>query len=211
MKNLTAFLGICLLAVLALSGCCAEGSCNVPEPERYGAIKIALGPSLDGTPDWRPDQIAAFRPLERELDSLGPDFILVPMGTPASVVIRPATLPAGTCGRYRLDETYVEVDPACTPGYLALRKAAAHEIMHAVLWQRFRWAKHICWFPLNQPVPAECHPTIVCRDCLLSPGLITEDTWGDRVEDYIPGVSFPEPQAQDIQLFRRCLDSNSCE
>lgn len=199
------------LILASLSGCCADGACNVPEPARYGVVKIALGPSLASSYDWRPDQRAALEPLARELDALGPDFVWVSASDPDSIVIRPEMLPAGACGAYRLGEETVSVDPVCTAGFQALRKAAAHEILHAFLWRRFRWSGHLCWFPLNAPVPPGCHPTRVCRDCLLSPELQGEDVWGDGIEEYTPAVAWPEPQAADIELVRSCFERGRCE
>ena len=199
-----------ILAAFA-EGCCADGRCNEPETARYGVVKIAFGASIDGTAPWRADQLQALAPLDRELDALGPDFVTVSESDPQSIVVRPATLPRGVCGRYRLGEDMVEVDPTCTQGYLALRKAAAHELVHALLWRRFQWAKHLCWFPLNSPVPRECHPTIVCRECLMSPNLHPDDTWGDTIEEYVPGVAIPEPQPDDVRLVRACYDNGRCE
>jgi hypothetical protein len=194
-----------------LSACCADGACNAPQPSRYGTIKIALGTSLGGARAWRPDQRAALEPLVRELDALGPDFVWGSEADPETIVVRPEALEAGACGFYRLGETSVSVDPVCTEGFSALRKAAAHEIVHAVLYTRFGWRGHLCWFPLNAPVPAGCHPTRVCRECLLSPSIQGQDSWEGGVEHYSPSVAIPEPQPEDIALVRDCFDRGSCE
>lgn len=200
------------LCALLLSSCCFEGSCNIPEPARYGTVKIALGVSLNGTREWRDDQRAALEPLSRELDALGPDFVWVSESDPDAIVIRPETLDPGACGYYRLGESSVNVDPVCTLGYSALRKAAAHEVVHALLYQRFRWAGHLCWFPLNSPAPPGCHPTRVCRECLMSPAIQGQDVWPwpNDIEQYTPSVAIPEPQPEDIELVRACFARGSC-
>lgn len=207
------FLVILFAAALCalLSSCCADGSCNVPEPSRYGTVKIALGDSLRGDRAWRPDQRAALDPLVRELDALGPDFVWGDPGDADTIIVRPEALEAGACGFYRLGESSVAVDPVCTAGFSALRKAAAHEILHAVLHRRFGWSGHLCWFPLNAPVPAGCHPTRVCRECLLSPEIQGQDSWEGGVENYAPSVAIPEPQAEDIALVRACFERGRCD
>lgn len=202
---------VAALMALLCSSCCSEGSCNVPEPARYGIVKIALGSALDGSREWRSDQRAALEPMARELDALGPDFVWVSEGDPDAIVIRPAMLEPGACGYYRLGDSSVSVDPACTLGYTALRKAAAHEVVHAFLYARFGWSKHLCWFPLNSPVPTGCHPTRVCRECLMSPEIQGQDTWVDGIENYSPSVAIPEPQAEDIELVRACFERGHCE
>lgn len=186
-------------------------ACTSSDPSRYGTVKIALGPPLDMAADWRPDQRQALEPLATELDALGPDFVWTSSSDPESIVIRPAILPPGACGLYRLGESTVSVDPACTLGYGALRRAAAHEVLHAVLWTKFRWSGHLCYFPLNSPPPSGCHPTRVCRDCILSPGVQGADVWEDRLEDYTPYVAFSEPQLEDVELVRSCFARGSCE
>lgn len=203
---------ILFAALVALfPSCCTDGSCNVPEPARYGTVKIALGDSLTGDRAWRADQRAALDPLVRELDALGPDFVWGSPADPDTIVIRPEALEAGTCGFYRLGESSVAVDPVCTAGFAALRKAAAHEVVHALLYTRFGWGGHLCWFPLNSPVPAGCHPTRVCRDCLLSPAVQGQDSWEGGVENYTPAVAIPEPQPEDVALVRACFERGRCE
>lgn len=182
-----------------------------PDPARYGTVKIALGSPLDSAADWRADQRQALEPLSLELDALGPDFVWTSSADPDSIVIRPAVLPSGACGLYRLGESTVSVDPTCTLGYSALRRAAAHEVIHALLWQRFRWSGHLCFFPLNDAVPPGCHRTRLCRDCVMSPGVQGADVWGDNIEDYTPYIIVSEPQAEDIELVRACFARGSCE
>lgn len=200
-----------IIVAVFVSVMCVSCPPPSPEPDRFGTVKISLGPSLSGGIQWRQDQADALEPLARELDALGPDFVWSSPGDPDSIVIRPEMLSPGTCGLYRLGEPTVSVDPACTLGYSALRKSAAHEILHALLFSRFGWRKHLCWYPLNSPVPQDCHPSLVCRDCLMSPGVQDVDTWGDSIEDYSPSVAIPDPQAQDIELVRRCFSTGRCE
>lgn len=200
-----------IAVVFVLSLMSLECSDPRPEPERFGVVKIAFAPSLSDGRELRVDQQDAIRPLARELDALGPDFIWVSAADPEAIVIRPEMLPAGTCGSYRLGELSVAVDPACTAGYSALRKAAAHEIVHALLYRRFGWSGHLCWYPINSPVPNGCHRTILCRACLMSPELQGEDVWGDSVEDYAPSLAIPEPQSEDIALVRLCFEHGRCE
>lgn len=190
------------------------GSCTAtgPDPAQFGTVKIALGAPLDpAVPDWREDQRLAIEPLARELDILGPDFQWTEPGDPESIVIRPAALPRGVCGFYRLGETMVEVDPTCTEGFAALRKAAAHELVHALLFRRFRWAGHLCWYPINSAPPPTCHRSLVCRDCLMSPEIQGVEEWADSQESYSPTSVFSEPQASDIALFSRCYRNGACE
>lgn len=198
------------ILVFLLAFLCASCPPPGPEPERYGVVKIALAPSIVDGREWRPDQQAALEPLARELDALGPDFVWASPADSDTILIRPETLSPGACGYYRLGESSVAVDPVCTLGYSALRKAAAHEIVHALLHRRFGWSGHLCWFPLNSPVPTGCHATIVCRECLMSPELQGEDVWGDQIEEYAPSSAIPEPQPQDIELVRRCYSLGSC-
>jgi|JI10StandDraft_1071094.scaffolds.fasta_scaffold210801_2 hypothetical protein len=197
---------VLLLAIASLLSCTSP-----PDPMRYGVVKISLGPPLDSAADWRADQRQALEPLSLELDVLGPDFVWTSSADPESIVIRPAVLPPGACGLYRLGESTVSVDPACTLGYSALRRAAAHEVIHALLWTKFRWSGHLCYFPLNDAVPAGCHPRRLCRDCVMSPGVQGPDVWGDNLEDYTPYSAVSEPQQEDIDLVRSCFDRGACE
>lgn len=199
------------ILVFLLAFLCASCPPPGPEPERYGVVKIALAPSIVDGREWRPDQQAALEPLARELDALGPDFVWASPADSDTILIRPEELAPGACGYYRLGESSVAVDPACTLGYSALRKAAAHEIVHALLYQRFSWSGHLCWFPLNSPVPVGCHSTRLCRECLMSPELQGEDTWGDLIEEYTPSSAIPEPQPEDIALVRACFERGRCE
>lgn len=197
-----------VLWVSLLGSCTASG----PDPRQFGSVKIAMGSPLSAEiADWREDQRLALEPLARELDALGPDFQWAEPADPESIVIRPAALPPGVCGRYRLGESMVEVDPTCTEGFAALRKAAAHEIVHALLFRRFAWAGHLCWYPLNSSPPPTCHRSIVCRDCLMSPELQGVDEWSDSEEIYSPTSVFSEPQAADIALFSSCYRAGACE
>lgn len=199
---------VLLLAFVALWGCTAPG----PDPVRYGVVKVAFGAPLDPTvADWREDQRLAIEPIARELDALGPDFQWVSAGDPEAIVIRPAALEPGVCGYYRLGESMVQVDPACSEGFSVLRKAAAHEVVHAFLYQRFRWSGHLCWYPLNDTPPPTCHRSMVCQNCLMSPALQGRDEWADGAEDYSSTVVFSEPQPGDIALVSHCFSAGTCE
>ncbi len=185
---------------------------TAPDPVRFGVVKIAFGPPLDNSvADWRADQRQAIEPIATELDALGPDFQWVSSADPESIVIRPAALSPGVCGFYRLGESTVQVDPACSEGFAALRKAAAHEVVHAFLYRRFRWAGHLCWYPLNSPPPPTCHREIVCQSCLMSPAIQGRDEWVDGEEDYSSSAVFSEPQRADIDLVSRCFRDGACE
>jgi hypothetical protein len=105
-------------------------------------------------------------------------------------------------GRYLPNTRYVEVDPAvpCIDGYLALRRAAGHELMHWLTSSRWHWLGHIC--AASDP-GADCHPTIRAPDALLAPGLHrAQDTGPGWDEAYVPAVAEPAPTDADLALVR---------
>lgn len=196
-----------LIVLLLLCGCVAPSQ---RDPARYGTVRIALGASLDGLYDWRPDQRAQLDPIATELDALGPDFVWVSEGQ-ADVVIRAASLASGACGEYHQGLAYVEVDASCTQGYLAMRRAASHEIVHWYTWNRWRWVGHLCQWPLNSSPPAGCHPTIRCDRCLMAPGLTPPNTTGPGFEEaFVPPVAEPAPDYADLELVRTCQTQSRC-
>lgn len=199
---------LALLTALAALAACGVPSQN--DPITYGTVRVALGPGLDGTP-WRDDQARELVAELAALAALGPAWQLTSEGA-ADVVVRPAALAGGACGRYVAGAAFVEVDPACTAGYLALRRAAGHELTHWLTWTRWRWLGHLCSWPYNAPVPAGCHPLIVCRDCLMSPGLAPADDMGPTwSEAYTGPVIDPAPAWQDLELIRGCVARGRCE
>lgn len=189
----------------------AGAACTAPsqhDPATYGTVRVALGPGLDGTP-WRDDQARELVAEVAALAALGPDWVLTSEGA-ADVVVRPADL-AGACGRYVAGAAFVEVDPACTAGYLALRRACGHELLHWYLYRTARWLGHLCSWPYNASAPPGCHPSIVCADCLLSPGLVPPDDGPTWTEVYTGAVAEPAPGWGDLELVRTCHARGRCE
>ena len=195
-----------LLALAALAAC---GVPSQHDPAAYGTVRVALGPGLDGTP-WRDDQARELVAELAALAALGPDWQLTSEGV-ADVVVRPAALAGGACGRYVAGAAMVEVDPECTAGYDGLRKAAGHELGHWYLWRVARYLGHLCRFPLNTPVPPGCHPTIICQasGCLMEPGV--RGGLIDGVEDWQATFADSTPTDADLALFRRCVERGRCE
>lgn len=195
---------VMLAMALALVGCLAP---TQYDPAVYGTVKVAFGPSVDGSDqDWLPDQLTELRDELADMGRLGPLWQEVGEGD-ADVVVRPFDARACTAGAgsYSPGAGFVEVDPdaACTPGFSALRRAVAHELMHWWTWHTARWVGHLCQDPSDRP---DCHPTITCRDCVLSPGLSTSPSGSSGEEDWQAGSDFidPAPQAADLALFARC-------
>lgn len=203
------FLALAVVAVWGTSTSSCVGTLSQRDPARFGVVRVAFGPSLDGVYDWRADQLAMLAPMETEGDAFGPDIQIVSEGA-ADVVLRAAAL-GGPCGRYTTGLAYAEVDPACTAGYLALRRAALHEVMHWYTWSRWRWVGHLCEWPLNAPRPAYCHPTIRCTDCVMSPGLTAPDDGPSFSEAYTGSVAEPTPAQADLDLIAACQANGRCE
>jgi hypothetical protein len=191
--------GVRLALALALAGCVAPSQAD---PSVYGTIRVALGDSLDGVWSWSPDQRRALTAALPQLDALGPAWVLTDEGT-ADVVVRAASLRGG-CGGYDPGLAFVEVDAACTSrvgGFLALTRAVHHELFHYYLGRRFGWYGHLCRRAADR---ADCHATIECDDCLLSPGLAQPDEGPGFESAYVPTPSESAPAAADLELVRRC-------
>lgn len=204
-----------LVRLLALLLGAVAAACLAPAADpALGTVRVALGPSLDRVHDWRPDQRAELVAQLATMAAAGPAWVLAPEGE-ADVVVRAADLSAlgpDTCGHYRNGERFIELDASCTAGYLALRRAMAHELLHWLTWTRWRWVGHLCWWPRNEAPPRGCHPTRLCVDCLLAPGLTTgEDPGPGWTEAYVPPVAHPEPTAADRELIVACQAAGRCE
>lgn len=171
-------------------------------------MRVAFASSADGVYAWRADQLDQLAPLFTELDAIGPDFVQASEAD-ADVLVRAASLD-GACGRFTTGNTYVEVDAACAQGYLAMRRAAAHEIIHYLTWTRWHWVGHVCQWPIGTTIPAGCHPTIRGVDALISPGLTGFDDGPSTSEAYTGQIADPTPTQSDLDLIAHCQAAGAC-
>jgi len=191
-------------------------ACTAPtqfSPSRFGRWRVAFAGSTDGVYAWRADQLDAVRPMFTELDALGPDFVETDSLAEADVIARAAGDLGGACGAFDArDPGLVRIDAACAQGYLALRRAVAHEVVHAYTWQRWGWAGHACDWPIGAAVPATCHPTIRCpgEGCLMSRGLARADDGPNFSEAYTGDVADPTPAQPDLDLVAACQAASRC-
>jgi hypothetical protein len=120
-----------IIALILLFALSCHPTQNDP---RYGTVTVAFGAPIDSAGPWRADQLTELRAQLTVLNALGPTFVEASEGT-ATLVVRP--FDSGPrcergAGRYTPGTTFVEVDPACTQGYTALRATMGHEIGHAL-------------------------------------------------------------------------------
>ena len=180
------------IAILVLALCACTPSQH--DPQRFGTVIVAFAPSLDGTLDWRTDQLPELRAELVALNALGPTFIEASEGA-AQIVVRPFDSGTGCAhgvGRWTPGTTFVEIDPACAQGYTELRAAVGHEIGHAI------GLSHVCFTAGEAP---DCSPVGV-GPAMMNPQL----SYGD-ILDAMPGdplgVAQDTPTALDLDEYRR--------
>lgn len=190
---------------LVIAACAQLLACAPPSqnnPDVYGSVRVAFGPSLDGITDWRPDQHPYLVEELAKLAALGPDFPLTDEGS-ADVVVRTFDSGPGCAlgsGRYTRGLAFVEVDPACCAGYLEIQQAVGHEVMHWVTDHRWGWVGHICQNAGDAP---DCHPSIFGQ-ALLNPALHVMDMGPTFDEAWAPVGGDGTPLHPDLDLFARC-------
>lgn len=184
------------LAATAVPSCVAPATNH--DEARYGVLRVAFGPSLDGYDDWRPDQVAALRPALLALARLGPTVVVVAEGADPEpdVVVRPAVLPPGVGARYTLGTRYVEVDPAQAPGTPALQSVAAHDVMHFWVIRRYGFRGHVC---AHAGAAADCHPRVF-GEALLNPAALRQDDGPSFDEAWTGDFPVTEPTHVDVAL-----------
>jgi hypothetical protein len=195
------------LMLAALTACAAAPSQH--DASVYGTVSVALGPSLDGVYDWRPEHAAAVIAALDDFEALGPATVFTDEGS-ADVVIRAASLTRG-CGAFSPGLRFVEVDAACASqqgGTPAVARAAMHELAHWYTHQRWGSAPHACRHPSDG---ADCHPTVTCPsgDCLLSQGVARFDDGPGFTEVF---ASFQDWRAtpDDLALVAHCQAAGRC-
>ena len=198
-----------LAALLALVAACFAPP-SQRDPAFYGTLRVALGPRLDGTGDWTPEQRTAIEEGLVLLEDMGPGIAVTTEADPVlDVAVRPADLD-GDCGSFGLGSHLVEVDLACASrvgGMLAVQRAANHEVAHYFLSTRYGFAGHLCAFRGER---IDCHPTALAvdfqgrpTDALMRAGLGRVDTVGaTTAEAYVPPLAEPSPADPDLALAR---------
>lgn len=205
-----AMVSIALICLVLIDGCFAPSQRN---PMVFGTVRVALADSRDGVWTWSQHQRAMLDPyLNVTCDATGPDWILVNEFADADVIVRATNdMLDGACGLYTTGDSEVRVNTACASGDDAMRRAVGHELLHWYTDHWFHWVGHLCSWPVNVPPPAGCHPTILCTDCLLSPGLRDPDLTGPTFDEaYVPPIADPEPAEQDLQLIAHCESAHAC-
>ena len=157
--------------------------------------------SESGVSGWTSPQYYRLRHfISHEMDATGFDFAVSDRTSVAEIVVRNTDLSRlGWWGRYYSTNAQVqvaEVDLGAIGPLTADRfQVVAHELMHYVMWSRFRWEGHICDSPLDDY--SHCHARIGCPDgnCILSPIVNTRGQW-------------PAPRAADLRLIRECIQGN---
>ena len=182
-------------------------------PSTYGTVRVALADAPDGSWGWSQHQRDLLDPyINLTLDALGPDFVLIQSLGDADVLVRASDSTGDACGLYRRGESEVFVNSQCAQGDDALRRAVGHELVHYLTDHRYGWLGHLCTWPINDPPPPGCHPTILCQDCLMSPGLRQIDLAGASFDEaYVPPIADPAPAAEDLQLISHCQDAGQCQ
>lgn len=180
--------------LLTLLGACAAPS--QLDEARYGRVTVAFGPSLDAVWDWRQDQLPELRAELAALSAVGPVFREAPEAD-ADVVVRAADL-GGPCGRFQTGLRFVEVDATCAAGYLQLRAAAGHELLHWATWTKWGQVWHVCEHPEDG---MRCHPTVT-GPALLNPGLARIDDGPGFSEAYTGDFADGVPTDADLRLVR---------
>lgn len=178
------------------------GACNPTQhnEQRYGVVTIGFGAPIDTAGPWRSDQLVELRNELQELNALGPTFTEVTEAT-AQIVVRPfdSSMRSGTChlaaACYGQGNTYVEVDPAETAGYLELRTAMAHEIGHAL------GMHHVCF---TAGEASDCDTAVGVGPAIMNPQI----SYGDVLDpNAVPGdptgVPTTDPTDLDLAEFRR--------
>lgn len=203
-----------LAALLAALCGLAAARCALPDQAdaaRFGTLRVAFGPSVsDPALDWRADQLAELEPGVRLLAHLGPAVQVVGEGD-ADVVVRPFDSGPGCTrgvGRYTPGARFVEVDPACAGGYLALERSVNHEVAHFFTYTRWGWAGHICAHVADR---GDCSSVVASPDALLSPSLVGGDALGPSTsEAYVPAVDEPAPADADLRQVDLCERAGRC-
>ncbi len=134
-----------LLALLAALAACAPPTQS--DPARFGLVRVAFAPD-----DWPSDDRDAFRAELRALSALGPAFVEALGALAADVTIAHWESPdcaRDGAARYVLGTAVVQLDPVCAQGFTQLRAEAGHELMHWLLYTRWRFTGHICRAPTS--------------------------------------------------------------
>jgi len=170
-----------ILFLSVLAGCTNPSQ---HDPARDGTVTLAFGPALkDGRP-WTPDEIKALREEIPALNALGPTFIETNEAT-AQWIVRPFDS-GGHCvhggGNFTPGTRYLECDPACTFGFLALQQCMGHELGHAL------GMSHVCHQPGEE---LDCSP-VGYGVAMMNPRLAD----GER-------IASPMPTELDLSEYRR--------
>jgi len=193
-----------LLCLALLTTTCSPSPSDVSLPERTVAIQDCLEPYHG----WIVSQL-------KTNAALGPAWRLANAGETAEVTIHCGD--AGEPGRgggYQLGSHQIVIDPNVVtrsgiPEF-SFRAATGHELVHDYLDANSPHPEtarlHICWFAYNDRPPPDCHPTIVAKDALMSPGIGGANPWSGNYESLGEGgLGQYEPTADDKAFFRLAM------
>lgn len=141
---------ILLLALAALSFSCGNHP-SQHNPQRYGTVRVWYGEASD----WSSQQVEQLDLQLVAMRVVGPDFVRASSALESDVSVRHWDSLSSTCAfgveRYTFASHVIEIDPACTAGFLEYRTAFGHGLLHHL------GLTHVCR-AVDQLPGAQCSP-----------------------------------------------------